>query len=186
MMLDAFGLHGDPRWLPALSKAIRDVRAGPGRGFAWRRLSAVSLGRIGSPEAAKAVVQALTTEAREFEGKPGAGLGIQYPVRSLLLWALGEIGADHTAPMLADYLGDISGTAMGGFYLPAMGALLKFPASACRATLTARLHSGDALEAAHALSLLAAFEGKQAAEAHRHDPREAVQTVAHALLAEED
>jgi len=185
-MLDAFGLHGDPRWLPALTKAIRDVRVAPGRGFAWRRLSAVSLGRIGSPEAAKVIAQALTTEAREFEGKPGAGLGIQYPVRSLLLWALGEIGADHTAPTIADYLGDISGNAMGGFYLPAMGALLKLPASACHATLTARLRSGDDVEAAHALSLLATFEGAQAAEAHRLDPREAVQTVAHALLAEGD
>ena len=88
--------------------------------------------------------------------------------------------------MIADYLGNISGNAMGGFYLPAMGALLKLPASACHAALTECLRSGGDVEAAHALSLLAAFEGTQAAEAHRLDPREAVQTVAHALLAEGD
>ena len=185
-MLDAFGLHGDPRWIPALTKAIRDVRAGPGRGFAWRRLSAVSLGRIGSPEAAKVVAQALTTEAREFEGKPGAGLGIQYPVRSLLLWALGEIGAVQAAPTIADYLGNTSGTAMGGFYLPAMGALLKFPASACQATLTERLRTGGDVEAAHALSILATLQGRHVAAAHSEDPREPVQTVANAFLAEGD
>jgi len=180
-MLDAFGLHGDPRWIPTLATAMRDLRVAPGRAFAWRRLSAVSLGRIGSPEAAKVVTQALTTEAREFEGKPGAGLGIQYPVRSLLLWALGEISADQTAGQLIEYLGNITGTAMGGFYLPAIGALLKLPQEAIVPALTNTLKIGEEVQAAHALSVLSEIGHTQTVDAYQNDPREAVKKMAIAL-----
>ena len=129
------------------------------------------------------VTQALTTEAREFEGKPGAGLGIQYPVRSLLLWALGEISADQTAGQLIEYLGNITGTAMGGFYLPAIGALLKLPQEAIVPALTNTLKIGEEVQAAHALSVLFEIGHTQTVDAYQNDPREAVKKMAIALSA---
>jgi HEAT repeat protein len=121
----ALGQHGDPRSLPLLEGLLSEVGVDPGRGFARRRLSALALGRIGCPSSAGALVRALEVEALDHEGRPGAGLGVQYPVRGVLLWALGEVQARAQAALLAGYLGNLHSSALGGLYLPAMGALLK-------------------------------------------------------------
>ena len=67
-------------------------------------------------------------EALDHEGRPGAGLGIQRPVRASMLAALGELGDVSIAPYIAGYLGNTSGTAHGGYYLQAMDALVKLGA----------------------------------------------------------
>ena len=121
----AMGLHGDPRLAPLLIQQLERVDVDPGRGFAWRRLSAVALGRLGLPTLAPTLLKALEVEALDFEGRPGAGLGVQFPVRVHLLWALGELGDLNAAPTLIAYLGNLHGSALGGFHLPAMGALWK-------------------------------------------------------------
>ena len=64
------------------------------------------------------------------KGRPGAGLGIQFPVRSNLLWGLGELQAPRAARELTTYLSNMHGSALGGFHLPAMGALYKLGAPA--------------------------------------------------------
>jgi hypothetical protein len=121
----ALGLHGDGRGLPLLIRQLRAMDTDPGHGFAGRRVAAVAIGRLGDPGAAAAVCAALEAEALEYEGRPGAGLGIQYPVRMSLVAALGELGERRSADVLAAYLGNTHGSAMGGFYLPAMDALWK-------------------------------------------------------------
>ncbi|HJN73741.1 MAG TPA: HEAT repeat domain-containing protein [Myxococcota bacterium] len=119
----AMGHNGDPRFVDTLIVALSRMDLDPSRAFAHRRGSALSLGRIGAPTTAPSLVRALEVEALEHEGHPGAGLGVQYPVRAVILWALGELQA---APaVLASYLGDLQGSALGGFHLPAMGALWK-------------------------------------------------------------
>ncbi len=123
--LSALGRLGDPRALPDLLIALVEMDVDPGRALAHRRLSAVALGRLGIPSVAPKLHQALRREAREHEGRPGAGLGIQYPVRTNLLWALGELQSARSVRVLLPYLSDLSGSALGGFYLPAMGALVK-------------------------------------------------------------
>ncbi|MFT5587804.1 MAG: HEAT repeat protein [Cognaticolwellia sp.] len=129
-LLLALGRLGDPRALPLLQDNLARMDVDPGRGFAWRRLSALALGRIGDPGAAPTLRRALEIEALEYEGRPGAGLGIQFPVRAVLLWALGELQDPGSAELLAGYLDHTSGSALGGFHLPAMGALYKLGAVA--------------------------------------------------------
>ena len=122
--LIALGRSGDPRAIPALTAALRLVAVDPGRGFALRRLAALGLGRMGLPSLGSELLRAFHIEGAE-EGRPGAGLGIQYPVRGVLVWAMGECQAPNTVSLLCSLLGDRSGTAQGGLYLPAMGALVK-------------------------------------------------------------
>jgi HEAT repeat protein len=69
-------------------------------------------------------------EAIDHEGRPGAGLGIQYPVRTNIIWALGEIQDPRAIPALVALLGDDAGSALGGFYLAAMDALVKIGGAA--------------------------------------------------------
>lgn len=126
----ALGLLGDPRARGLLERQLTRMDVDPGRGFALRRLSALALGRIGDPSAADALVRALEIEALEHEGRPGAGLGVQYPVRAVLLWALGEVGARAHAPTLLSYLGASQVGTMGGLHVAAMGALYKLGAAA--------------------------------------------------------
>lgn len=153
--LIARGLHGDPRSLPMLLDQLDRMDVDPGRGFAQRRLAAIAIGRIGLPTAAPRLVRALETEALEHEGRPGAGLGIQYPVRSDLLWALGEVQAADAAKVLVGYLGNFHGSALGGFYLPAMGALFKLGSVALGPLQVAARGEGDAaLNAAGVLQAL--------------------------------
>jgi hypothetical protein len=129
-LLLAMGRLGDPRALPMLLDNLARMDVDPGRGFAWRRLSALAVGRIGDPSAAPNLRRALEVEALEYEGRPGAGLGIQFPVRAVMLWALGELQDPKSAEVLAGYLDHTSGSALGGFHLPAMGALYKLGAVA--------------------------------------------------------
>ncbi len=121
----ALGLHGDPRAIPLLGDRIIDHDADPELGFALRRHGATALGRIGSPTAVGHLLPALRIEEDFFEGRPGAGCGVIFPVRANILWALGEIGDPVAAAEVAEHLADESGPSSGGFYLYAMDALLK-------------------------------------------------------------
>jgi hypothetical protein len=150
----AMGLHGDPRWIPRLVGALKSMDVDPGHGFALRSEVALALGRIGLPSVAPALCLALELEALDHEGRPGAGLGIQRPVRRYLLAALGELQC--SADVLSQYLGNTHGSAEGGFYLPAMDALWKVGDSErLRGCL-----DGPEFVAANALGVLAALEGE--------------------------
>jgi len=130
VLIIALGKLGDPRSLPDLIQDLDRMDVDPGRGFAYRRLVALALGRMGVTSEAGRLLRALEVEARNYEGRPGAGLGIQFPVRSNLLWGLGELQAPRAARELSTYLANMHGSALGGFHLPAMGALLKLGAPA--------------------------------------------------------
>lgn len=171
----ALGLTGDPRASTPLRDALRATDVDPGRGFAQRRIAATGLGRLGLRQGAGWIARALQDEVADFEGRPGAGLGIQYPVRTNLLWALGEIGAPASIPTLLAHLDDTHGSALGGFYLPAMDALWKLGPVA----LPALRHAArDATEitAAHAVSVLAA--SGEDIRAWAADPRPTVRRMA--------
>ncbi len=174
-LLLALGLTGDPRSAAPLRAALRATDVDPGRGFAQRRIAATGLGRLGLRVATPWLLRALQDEAHDYEGRPGAGLGIQYPVRTNLLWALGEIGDPTSIPTLVTYLGDTHGSALGGFYLPAMDALMKLGAAAVPALTTVAARGAD-LAAAHAVSVLLAA-GEDVGRWLR-DPRPAVAAVA--------
>jgi HEAT repeat protein len=152
----ALGITGDPRALPILIGALRATDVDPGRGFTQRRLAATAIGRIGLRRASPVLLRALSDEALDFEGRPGAGMGIQYPVRTNLLWALGEIADPAAIPTLISYLGNTSGSAFGGFYLAAMDALWKFGDPAAPA-LREAVRSAPDTAAAHALGVLVAL-----------------------------
>ncbi len=173
---EALGMHGDPRAIPHLVQTLQSI-VDPGQGFANRRISGEALGRIGSPEVGRILERALEQEAMEFEGRPGAGLGIQFPVRSVLLVAMGEAGA-HSS-VLAGYLSNTHGSALGGFYLPAMDALSKLGDPA---PLLPLLRSGEALVVANALGVLGTLGQQHLATAFIDDPRQRVARVAAAVL----
>ena len=113
------------------------------------------MGRLGLPEHASTIHRCLEREAAEHEGTPGAGMGVQYPVRTLALWALGEMQATESIPVLVSYLGDDTGSPLGGFYLPAMGALWKL-GSAATPALEAAAGKGNEVAAANARGVLEA------------------------------
>lgn len=155
-LFTALGLHGDPRALPTLIAALFATDVDPGRGFAHRRLAATAIGRIGLREATRPLLRALENEALDFEGRPGAGMGMQYPVRTNLLWALGEVADPEAVPVLAGYLSNTHGSAMGGFYLPAMDALVK-TGPAALPPVRRIAAEGTEVEAANAVGVLAAL-----------------------------
>lgn len=171
---EALGAHGDPRSAAHLQRVLRDV-VDPGQGFTNRRTAAEALGRLGIPDLGRALERSLTVEALEFEGRPGAGLGIQYPVRTAIITALGEAGAGRSAGTLAGYLSNTHGSAMGGFYLPAMDALWKI---ADVDALTPLLSSSEELIVANALGVLAMLGQQQLLEPFINDTRQRVRTVA--------
>ena len=125
----ALGRTGDPRTLPVLSAALRRVAVDPARGFAERRLAALGLGRMGLPSLGASLRRAFLRESGH-RGTPGAGLGVQYPVRAVLVWAVGECGCVDAAEWLTTLLEDRDGNAFGGLYLQAMGALAKLGTAA--------------------------------------------------------
>jgi len=135
------GIHGCPSHLSTLRSALESFSDDPGMGFARRRIAAAAIGLIGNPDTLPVLITAADREAREFEGRPGSGLGIQYPVRNSLIWGMGEIGNPSAAPYLAELLDDVEGTATGGLYLPAMSALAKFGEEALPALTLAPQHS---------------------------------------------
>jgi len=175
----ALGLTGDPRAATVLRDALRATDVDPGRGFAQRRLAATGLGRLGLRQAVGWLTRAIQDEAADFEGRPGAGLGIQYPVRTNLLWALGEIGDPACLPTLLAHLGDTHGSALGGFYLPAMDALYKLGGVAFPALREAAAR-GTEVTAAHAVSVLAA--GGEDIRRWASDPRPTVRQLAERAL----
>ncbi len=153
--LQALGLHGDPRSVVELRGALEAIDVDPARGFAWRRLAAAGLGRIGDPRALPWLLDAMHVERRDHEGRPGAGLGIQAPVRAEMLLAIGELGDVRALPVLLGALGDESGSATGGLYLPACAGLralgpVVVPALRARADDPAT----PAAAAAHAVGML--------------------------------
>ncbi len=180
VILTALGVTGDPRALPLLVDALRATDVDPGRGFTQRRLTATAIGRLGLRAATPILTRALQDEALDFEGRPGAGMGIQYPVRTNLLWALGEQGDPACLPTLLSYLGNTSGSAFGGFYLAAMDALWKLGPAAEPALLTT-LRTAEDTPAAHALGVLRAL-GHDASP-WIADPRAGVARVARTPLA---
>ncbi|MEN9786362.1 MAG: hypothetical protein RLZZ299_1626 [Pseudomonadota bacterium] len=153
--LQALGIHGDPRSVAELRTALEALDVDPGRGFAWRRLAAAGLGRIGDARALPWLLDALQAERRDHEGRPGAGLGIQAPVRAEMLLAIGELGDVRAVPALLGALGDATGSATGGLYLPACAGLRALgPAilPALRATIDDP--AAPPLRAGHAVGLL--------------------------------
>lgn len=124
-LLVALADHGDPRAYVDFKDALLARDVDPGRGFTQRRLAADGLGALGLRAGVSLIAGALRDERADFEGRPGAGLGIQYPVRANLLYALGEIGHTSAIPLLLPYLDDSSSSALGGLDLPAMDSLLR-------------------------------------------------------------
>jgi hypothetical protein len=179
-LVAALGLSGDPRAAITLRDFLRATDVDPGRGFAQRRLAATALGRLGLRRATPWLLRALADEAADHEGRPGAGLGIQYPVRTNLLWALGEVGDPAALPTLATYLGNTHGSALGGFYLPAMDALAKYGPEASP-VLHQVATRGPEIAAAHAVSVLAA--GGVDVHPWVDDPRPPVRALARRVLA---
>ena len=154
----ALGLHGDPRSIKELRSMLSSMSVDPGRGFAMRRHSATALGRIGLREAGPALLKALRMEVVDHEGRPGAGLGIQYPVRTNLVWALGELQEQRAIGPLVALLGDDSGSAMGGFYLAAMDALVKI-GEPCKSAVGRVAESGSGAASVNAAGVLEQLSG---------------------------
>ena len=175
---EALGMHGDPRALPVLAGTLKAI-PDPGQGFASRRVAGEALGRLGCPEAGPMLARALEQEALEFEGRPGAGLGVQFPVRSVLLVSLGESGASDQGRVLAGYLSNTHGSALGGFYLPAMDALWKLDVSE---PLLMLLRSDEELVVANAIGVLGAMGRADAVRALEADPRQRVATAVRYVL----
>jgi hypothetical protein len=151
-LLSLRGVHGCPSHRKRLRNALESLSDDPGLGFARRRIAAAALGLLGNPNALPTLIAAADRELRDFEGRPGSGLGVQFPVRNTLIWAIGEIGNPAAGPYLAEFLDDIDGTATGGLYLPAMSALAKLGVGAIPALQHGEQHSE--LRAVHAAWLL--------------------------------
>lgn len=164
-LLEALGTHGDPRAFPVLKEALWARDIDPARGFTQRRLAADGIGRLGIAAGVPLLRAALRDERADFEGRPGAGLGVQYPVRANLLWALGELGSPAAVPDLVAHLNDATGSAFGGFYLPAMDALWRIGAPA-RPALERCAASRDDLAAANAVGVLLALGDPPSRWAH--------------------
>ena len=124
-MITAMGLNGSPSFVKWLHGALTTNVVSPAVGFRQRTLSAIALGGIGLKTSVPYLLRAYETEKREYEGTPGSGLGIQLPVRMFIVWALGELGDTRALPVLLSLLDNKEGSALGGFDLPAMGAILK-------------------------------------------------------------
>jgi len=155
-LLEALGIHGHPRALFVLRDALHARDVDPARGFTQRRIAADGIGRIGLSAGVSLLRGALKDERSDFEGRPGAGLGIQYPVRANLLWALGELGDPAAIPDLVHHLADATGSAFGGFYLPAMDALWRI-GPAARPALERCALGANPLAAGNAVGVLIAL-----------------------------
>jgi len=173
----AIGLNGDPRGGQALLDVLVAIDVDPSHGFAGRATAATAMGRLGMPQCGRALVRAMRDEALDQEGRPGAGLGIQRPVRAAMLAALGELGEAEWADLIAGYLGNTSGTAHGGYYLQAMDALVKL--SAVQAA--ERCLGAGEVAAANALGVLHALDQVDVIARYADDPRPMVASVVAAI-----
>lgn len=127
LLVEARGLLGDPRALPALRRVLRAMDDDPGHAFRARNAAAEALGRLGLPEAVPTLLQAIDAEVEDFEGRPGAGLGVQLPVRRALVGALGECGDARAVPALLAHL-VATHAASGDLHIAAQVALAKVAA----------------------------------------------------------
>jgi HEAT repeat protein len=178
VVTEALGTHGDPRAMDTLLSTLNSI-PDPGQGFASRRVAGEALGRLGCPEAGPILERALEQEALEFEGRPGSGLGVQFPVRSVLLVALGESGSRPHSTLLASYLSNTHGSALGGFYLPAMDALWKLNDPEAPTML---LRSDEDLVVANAIGVLGAMGEGERVRRFLADPRPRVAQAARYVL----
>jgi HEAT repeat protein len=176
--VDALGALGNPDALATLERVLEDMEADPGFGFRSRRTAAFAIGRIGDPTTLAILAKALEREALDHEGRPGSGLGIQAPVRAVLLYAMGEVGNRSACRLLARFLAHTHGSALGGLHLPAMGALVKLGG----ADEAAALLDGPEIAAAHALPVLHALGRHDLVRGRMNDPRASVAGVARALI----
>jgi HEAT repeat protein len=124
-MITAMGLNGSPAFVKWLQGTLTTNVVSPAVGFRQRTISAIALGGIGLKTSVPVLLRAYETEKRDYEGTPGSGLGIQLPVRAFIIWALGELGDARALPVLTSLLDNKEGSALSGFDLPAMGAILK-------------------------------------------------------------
>lgn len=156
-LLLALARTGDPDVARELLAALRARDVDPGHGFAQRRIAAEGLGELGLRSSVPALLAAVGDEVHDFEGRPGAGLGIQFPVRAAVYYALGEIADARAVPALVAALGDTHGSAFGGFYLPAMDALWKIGPEAAPAVRHAARDPAE-IVSANAAGILRAWE----------------------------
>ncbi len=154
--LAALGEVGHPDGLRDLRAALEAMDDDPGHAFAQRRIAARALGQIGLPEAAPWLRDAVQTERHDHEGRPGAGMGVQFPVRASLLLALGMLQDVDAVPILVDHLDALEASPLGGLHLPAMAALVMIGPTATP-TLQAATRGGSATRAAHAFAVLHAL-----------------------------
>ena len=122
--LEATGRLGCPSGRSILVDGLDEMHVDPGRGIAHRRASADALGRLGLPEAFRPLKRALLAEEAAL-GSPGAGMGVQYPVRDTVLRAIGELQDRRAIPLFLSWLGAEAESPMGGLHLPAMEGLWK-------------------------------------------------------------
>jgi hypothetical protein len=119
------GIEGDPRQIQSVLRALSSIETAPGVGFALRRVAATALGRFGSQQVSRHLIRALKREEFEHEGRPGAGMGIQYPVRIDIIHTIGELQCHAAVPALLRLLNEQQSSPKGGLHLPAMDALSK-------------------------------------------------------------
>ena len=86
-----------------LGDGADDVAAGARQDADQGRVEA-ALGQLGLPEAAPWLRAALQAERLDHEGRPGAGMGVQFPVRAPLLLALGMLQDVDAVHVLVDHL----------------------------------------------------------------------------------
>jgi hypothetical protein len=122
--LEATGRLGCPLGRSVLVDGLDEMHVDPGRGIGHRRASAEALGRLGLPEAFRPLKRALFAEVGAL-GSPGAGMGVQFPVRDTVLRALGELQDRRALPLLLSWLGAEAESPLGGLHLPAMEGLWK-------------------------------------------------------------
>lgn len=170
--LATLGEVGHPDGLRALRAALEAIDDDPGHAFAQRRVAARALGQLGLPEAAPWLRAALQAERLDHEGRPGAGMGVQFPVRAPLLLALGMLQDVDAVHVLVDHLDALEASPLGGLHLPAMAALVMIGPVATTA-LEAATRGPSATRAAHAFAVLHAL----GQVVPRDDPRATVAAV---------
>ena len=126
-LIQSCGLQSQLSQLPNLIDWLFRVDVDPGHGFAFRSALAEAIGRMGLPVGG-ILIRALEQEALEYEGRPGAGLGIQRSVRRKILSALGECETDGSPNLglILEYLSNVTGSASAGFYIEGLNVLWKW------------------------------------------------------------
>jgi len=148
--LEATGRLGCPSGRSSLVDGLDEMHVDPGRGLAHRRISAEALGRLGLPEGFRPLKRALFAEGATL-GEPGAGLGVQFPVRETVLCALGELQDRRAIPLFLGWLGGEVERPQDELRLPAMTGLWKLGEAAVPALEATSRKSGPAARSARAV-----------------------------------